>query len=141
VGGGYKKWFKRWGVEDLLELPIDVMQHVIIEERLMESLKVKWKDARKHKLEYYVSNINPKCWIQYSERMHINHVQPYLIMSLSSLKALTVLRTRSHKLGIEIASWHQSASRLKSCKIYNQDIIEDEYHFLLPRIYNDSRKL
>jgi hypothetical protein len=40
------------------------------------------------------------------------------------------LRTRSHKLGIEVASCHQSASRLKTCKICNQGIVEDEYHLL-----------
>jgi hypothetical protein len=85
----------------------------------MESLKVKWKDAREHKLKYYVTNINPECWIQYNVRMSTNRIQPYPItnMSLSSHGALTLLCTRSHKLRTAVASWHQSGSRLKTCKI------------------------
>ena len=42
-----KKWFKRWDVEDLLELSSDVMKCVVIEERLMEPLTKKWKDAKR----------------------------------------------------------------------------------------------
>ena len=42
-----KKWFKRWDVEDLLELSSDVMKYVVIEERLMEPLTKKWKDAKR----------------------------------------------------------------------------------------------
>ena len=32
------KWFKRWGVKDLLELSNDVMKYVTIEDRLLEAL-------------------------------------------------------------------------------------------------------
>ena len=35
-----RKWFRRWGVDDLLELSGDVMHYVMIEERLVESLKM-----------------------------------------------------------------------------------------------------
>ena len=35
-----KKWFKRWVVENILELSSDVMQYVVIDEKLMEPL---WK--------------------------------------------------------------------------------------------------
>ena len=38
-----KKYFKRWGVEDLLELPCDVMQYITIEERLIDALRMKWE--------------------------------------------------------------------------------------------------
>ena len=31
-----KKWFKRWDMEDLLELPSDDMKYVVIEEILTE---------------------------------------------------------------------------------------------------------
>ena len=34
-----KRYFKRWDVEDLLELLSDAMKHVVIEERLMEPLR------------------------------------------------------------------------------------------------------
>ena len=127
-----RKWFKQWGVEDLLELSGDAMQYVVIEERLMESLRVKWQDAKRPKLEYYIANINPECWIRYSESMPMNRIQPYLITSMSSnsRRGLTLLRTRSHKLGIEVASWHQNASSLKTCKICNEGPVEDEYHLL-----------
>ena len=29
------KWYKRWGVKDLLELSSDAMKYVIIEDRLL----------------------------------------------------------------------------------------------------------
>ena len=50
-----RKWFRRWGVGDLLELSGNVMQYVMIEERLMESLRKKWEDAKRTKLEYYIA--------------------------------------------------------------------------------------
>ena len=40
------KWFKRWGVKDLLELLGDAMKYVIIEDRLLEALKKKWQDCK-----------------------------------------------------------------------------------------------
>ena len=61
------KWFQKMGVEDLLELLRDVMEYVVIEERLMETLRKTWEDAKLMKLD-----------------------------------------TRSHKLGIEVALWHQN---------------------------------
>ena len=78
-----RKWFRRWGVEDLLELPSDAMQDSIIEERLIESLRMSWGDAKRFKLEYYITNINPKCWIKYNEKMFINRIHPYLIINMS----------------------------------------------------------
>ena len=64
--------------------------------------------------------------------MPIDRIQPYLITNMSSnaCKALTLLRTRSHKLAIEIASWYQNVTNLKTCKLCNQGMVEDEYHFL-----------
>ena len=44
---------------------------VKIEERWMESLRKKWEDAKRTKLEYYIANVNPKCWSQYKARMPI----------------------------------------------------------------------
>ena len=46
-------------MEDLLELSSDAMKYVVIEERLMDPLRKKWKDAKRTKLEYYIANINP----------------------------------------------------------------------------------
>ena len=79
---------------------------VKIEERWMESLRKKWEDAKRTNLEYYISNINLECWSQYKARIPVDNIQPYLITNMSSnaRRALTLLRTRSHKLGIEIAS-------------------------------------
>ena len=54
------KWFKRRGVKYLLELLGDVMKYVIIEDRLLEVLMMKWQYAKMPKLEYYVANISPK---------------------------------------------------------------------------------
>ena len=41
-----RKWFRRWGMDDLLELLGDTMQYVMIEERLMESLRMSGKMLR-----------------------------------------------------------------------------------------------
>ena len=116
-------------MDDLLELLDNAIQYVMIEERLMESLRKKWEDAKRTKLEYYIANIKPECWSQYKARMHIDHIQPYLItnMSSNSHRALTLLCTRSHKLGIEIASWYQNVTNLKTC---NEGMVEDECHLL-----------
>ena len=57
-----KNCFKGWDVEDLLELSTDSMKYVVIEERLMEPLRKKWKDAKRTNLEYYIANINLECW-------------------------------------------------------------------------------
>ena len=35
-----RKWFGRWGVQDLLDLPSDATQDALIEERLVESLRM-----------------------------------------------------------------------------------------------------
>ena len=59
-----RKWFGRWGVDDLLELSGDTMQYVMIEERLVKSLRIKWEDAKRTKLEYYIAIVNPECWPQ-----------------------------------------------------------------------------
>ena len=41
------KWFRRWGVDYLLELSGDTMEYVMIEETLVESLRMKWEDAKR----------------------------------------------------------------------------------------------
>ena len=78
-----------------LELSSDAMKYVVIEERLMDPLRKKWKDAKRTKLEYYIANINPECWVLYKARRPIDRIQPYLItnMSINSRRALTLLRT------------------------------------------------
>ena len=49
---------KKIGCEDLLELSCDSMKYAVIEEKLMESLRKKLKNARRTKSEYYIANIN-----------------------------------------------------------------------------------
>ena len=63
------KWFKIWGVKDILELLGDIMKYVIIEDRLLEAPRMKWQDAKISKLECYIANIDPQCWPQYKEKM------------------------------------------------------------------------
>ena len=107
-------------MDDLLELSGNAMQYVMIEESLVESLRMKREDAKRTKIEYYIANVNPECWSQYKAVMPIDRIQPYLITNMSSnaRRALTLLRTRSHKLGIEIASSYQNVTNLKACKVY-----------------------
>ena len=79
-----------------------------------------------------MANVNPECWCQYKARMPIDRIQPYLITNMSSnaRRALTLLCTRSHKLGIEVASWYQNVTNLKTCKVCNGGMVEDECHLL-----------
>ena len=78
----------------------------MIEETLVESLRMKWEDAKRTKVDYDIANVNSECWSQYKARMPIDRIQPFLItnMSTNARRALILLRTRSHKLGIEVAS-------------------------------------
>ena len=91
-------------MDDLLELSGDAMHYVMIDERLVESLRMKWEDAKRTKLEYYIANVNLNVGFdsQCKARMPIDRIQPYLItiMSSNARRALTLLRPRSHKLGI-----------------------------------------
>ena len=91
---------------------------------MVESLRKKWEDAKITKLEYYIANVNPKCWSQYKARMPIDRIHPYLITNMSSnaRRALTLLHTQSHNLGIEVASWYQNVMNLKGCKVCNEGI-------------------
>ena len=85
------------------------------------------------KLEYYIANVNPECWSKYTERMLIDHIQPYLITNTGSYarRALTLLCTRSRKLGIKVASWYPNVTNLKACKVCNEGMIEEECKVLL----------
>ena len=107
------------------------MQHVMIE-GLVESLRMKWEDAKWKKLEYYIANVNSECWSRYKARMPIDSIQPYLITNMSSnaRRGLTLLHTRSHKLGIEVASRYQNVTNLKACKVCNEGVVEGECHLL-----------
>ena len=127
-----RKWFWRWGVDDLLELLDDATHYIMYEERLVESLRMKWEDCKRTKVEYYIANVNNECWTQYKAKRLIDHIQPYLITNMSSNArgSLTLLRTRSHKLGIKAASWYQNVMNLKACKVCNEGMVEDECHSL-----------
>ena len=127
----------------LLELSRDAMKYVVIEERLMEPLRKKWKDAKRTKLEYYIANINPECWVLYKARGPIDRIQPYLItnMSINSRRALTLLHTWSHNLGIEVALSHQNQPNIKACKVCKEGLLEDEDQlFSTCSAYNAIRK-
>ena len=52
------KWFHIWGVKDLLDLPGHVMKYVIIEDRLLEALRMKWQDTNMSKMKYNIANAN-----------------------------------------------------------------------------------
>ena len=36
----------------------------------------------------------------------------------------------SQKLGIELALWHQNALNKKTCKVWEEGLVDDEYHLL-----------
>ena len=52
------KSFKRWIVKDLLELSSDAMKYVIIKDRLLEALRMKWQDTKMSKMKYNIANAN-----------------------------------------------------------------------------------
>ena len=64
--------------------------------------------------------------------MPIDRIQPCPITNMSSnaRRALTLLCTRFHKLGIEVASWYQNVKNLKACKVCNEGMVEDKCHLL-----------
>ena len=76
------RWSKRCGVKDQLELSGDVMKYVIIEVRLLESLRMTWQDTKMPKLEYYIANINPQDWFQCKEKI-IEHIQWHVTTPIS----------------------------------------------------------
>ena len=51
---------------------------------MTQSLRMKWEDAKRTKIEYYIANLNPECWSQYKARMPIDRIQHYLITNMSS---------------------------------------------------------
>ena len=52
-------------------------------------------------------------------------------MSINSHRALTLLHSRSHNLGIEVALWNQNQLNTKACKVCKEGLVEDEYHLLI----------
>ena len=87
------------------------MQYVVIDERLMKPQRQKWDDAKKIKLDYWIANINPECWDQCKARMPI--INKIINMIIISHTDLTLFCTQSHKLGIEVALWHQNTSNIQ----------------------------
>ena len=49
-------------------------------------------------------------------------------MSIDSRRALSLVCTWSHKLGFEVALWHQHSSIIKACTICKEGLIKDEHH-------------
>ena len=85
----------------------------------MEPLRKKWTEAKWKKLEYYIAKFSPECWVQCKTRRPILRIQTYLIttMSVNSHRALTLLCTRPHKLGIKIANSSKSVKYKCDIKI------------------------
>ena len=72
------------------------------------------------KLKNYIINVTPYCCSQCIERIY--PTTSYYPMRLGSSRALTLLRTCVHKLGVEVASWQHHP---------NVNLLEDEYFLLL----------
>ena len=64
-----KKWFKRWGMEGLLELFNDSMKYVVFEDSLLEALKMKCQDTKMSKFGHFIVNFNLDCWVQGKVKM------------------------------------------------------------------------
>ena len=124
------KQFKRQGVKDLLELSSDAMEYVIIKNKLLEALRMKWQDVRMSNMEHYIANYL-QCCPQYQGKIP-KYIQLYLTtpMSFGSWRTLTLLQTSSLKLGVEVGSWNYHPN-MKICKVCIEILVEDEYHLLI----------
>ena len=61
-----------------------------------------------------------------------HNFEPYLrIENFEHRRAITKIRTSSHKLEIETGRWHNIQRTDRTCKNCALDIVEDELHFLL----------
>mgnify|MGYP000217464908 CR=1 FL=1 len=40
----------------------NVMKYIIIDDRLLVTIRMKVQDAKMSNLEYYIANVNPQCW-------------------------------------------------------------------------------
>ena len=58
----------------------------------MDPLRKKWKDAKRAKLKYYITNINLKWWVLYKTRRLVDHIQPYLISNMSIVSIIRTIR-------------------------------------------------
>ena len=50
------------------------MKYVVIEKRLMDPLRKKWKNAKRTKLESYIANIKFGCWVLYKAETPIDRI-------------------------------------------------------------------
>ena len=88
-------------------------------ENINEPNTEKLERCQKNTIRILHCKHHPKCWVLYKERRPIDCIQPYLItnISINSHRALTLIHTRSHKLGIEVALWNQNQLHMKACKV------------------------
>ncbi len=70
-------------------------------------------------------------------------VEPYvyLVLNRKYRSVLAKLRTGILPLEIEVGRWRNTAVELRLCKMCNQSVVEDEYHFLFScDLYKNERE-
>ena len=108
----------------------DATKYVIMEDILLEALRIGWQYAKMSKLEHYNANMNSQYWSQYRVNMSkCSKSHLTTPVSLGSRRALTLLQTSSCKLGIEVASPKYEYHSLIACSMYN--VIREKYDDML----------
>ena len=99
---------------------------------ILNSLHSKWKNnPHRSKWEYYCKNVNSSYWDAYSVAKpealpHICTPMPY-----KARHAITMMRTRSHMLQIEVGRWMKTDKAKRTCAHCHMHAIEDEAHVTL----------
>ena len=52
----------------MVELFGDTLKYMIVENRLLEALRMRWQHDKMSNLEYYIVNISNQCWHEYKEK-------------------------------------------------------------------------
>ena len=69
-------------MKELFELSGNVMKDAIIEDGLLEPLRMKWQNAKTTNLEYYITNVNTQCGPNRKVGM-LEHIQSHLTIPMS----------------------------------------------------------
>ena len=105
----------------------------------LDSLRNKWKTTtHRSKFEYYCKHVHTKYWEAYKMSETQVHIRPP--MCHRARRAITMMRTRSHKLKMETGGWLKIDASQRECTQCSLQKIEDETHVTLEcPAYTDIR--
>ncbi|MCO5577182.1 hypothetical protein L7F22_031006 [Adiantum nelumboides] len=99
---------------------------------ILDALHMKWQIAlHKSKFEYYCKYINKEYWKQYMTCVPQAQAHIRTPMPRNARRAITLMRTRSHMLKIEIGGWQQIDAKKRTCNVCDMKRPETEEHVTL----------